>query len=415
MGAAQFLEGKLAFYEETFAGNFRRRAQQLFPQAVVGGAGAAIDVARCAQEFDPAVLKSEYEEAVHTIAEDLAATYHDALSTAANRDPVAASLVGRYELCSEQRVALKSELSQSQASLFHALGELGATRSRYLNFVAGKNHQLLLGGGRAVLTGVQLGSIVPGIGHAIGALIGAGAGLFVALDGASKQEQQLTRDYFSQLEVVHTAIARNWSGISRVVQERFRDLFGTRLQQLAADVKHERKRQHLGRGPVLMLPGTGTQRSASRRTSLAAAAVLVAGIAVGGAWFALGRHANNTTTGIRPGSVLRAGPGTNFEARATLPNGGVGQIVDQTVQGWLKLRTPDGREGWLSLDPEKLPAAPATSIAQPTGLPIAKSRKKRKTASAHSSAVTAPDGAQSSKSSPAASSTDDDVIEPYPQ
>jgi uncharacterized protein YraI len=54
---------------------------------------------------------------------------------------------------------------------------------------------------------------------------------------------------------------------------------------------------------------------------------------------------------------VRSGPGTNYSIVATLSNGAIVDIVDDSQPDWLNVKLPDGRVGWVSASLIHIPLA----------------------------------------------------------
>jgi hypothetical protein len=377
MDAEKFLEQKIGAYSAAFYDPFMARLRLL---NLTNDAEQQPDIERVVTELDPAVLRGEFDAALRSIASDFVSAFNEMLGLAASREPLAARFVGRYRMRPDYQVAMEQQIRSSLTILWVAIGELAPARSAYLAYLKQQTGAVV----RAGLTGASAGMLAGSFLGPVGMLVGAAVGAAIGND-VDKHGQQLLDDWNTRYKALLNAVDSSWEQLGEIVVSRFEATFGEALQRLSHDVEVEKariaeERRRLGetrrqeahreraqltepvhsRPPVVVPSKTGERRWVM---ALGALALLV--MCIGGSWAAVSAYSEGqdpppveATVGsaalaamlpLEAGAVLRAGPAGTFAVTSTAKDAVQATILDSSVPGWMKVQTPTGETGWVSI------------------------------------------------------------------
>ncbi len=379
MDSEEFLAQRMNAYSAAYYDPFMGRLRAL---NLTNDTQEQPDAERVVTELDPAVLRGEFDATLRNIAADFVQAFNELLGLAASREPLAAKFLDRYKMRPEYQLGMEQQLRASLAPLWAALGELAPARHAYLAYLKQRTGALVRGGLTAASAGAMAGSIF----GPLGAVVGAGVGWALG-DNVDKQGEQLLNDWDTRYKALLGAVDGSWEQLAALVASRFEATFGEALQRLSRDVEAEkariaderrrneearraisqRERRQLA-GPsdaddaVVVPPPTGRASWA-----LAAGALALVAVCAGGSWAAIRANAARpadaassaeastraapvtATLPLDAGATLRAGPSDTFAATATAKDAVQADILDSSVPGWMKVRTPSGETGWVAV------------------------------------------------------------------
>lgn len=381
MDAEAFLAQRMGSYSSAYYDPFMGRLRAL---NLTNDTQEQPDAERVVTELDPAVLRGEFDATIRGIAADFVQAFNEVLGIAASREPLAARFVDRYRMGPDYQLAMEQQLRSSMTPLWVALGELAPARNAYLAYLKQRTGALVRGGLTAASAGAMAGSIL----GPVGMLVGAGVGWALG-DNVDKQGEQLLNDWDTRYKALLGAVDGSWEQLATLIGSRFKATFGDALQRLSRDVEvekarlaEERRRQDAARrqlaqserrqiaGPrepdeaVVVAPRSG---GAGWAVALGSLALLV--VCAGGSWAAVRIYSGSppvpsasagvasspeaaTSTPTLPleaGATLRSGPSDTFAATATAKDAVQAAILDSSVPGWMKVQTPSGETGWVSV------------------------------------------------------------------